>query len=111
MSTIPFPTVAKFSANQPSRPMMARDADSMFWMSRYIERAEHVARLLLVNSNQLIDVGGIAPRLQQQRQSILTIMRTEPPGPEGSKDIGVRIAQHMTFNGDNPNSLLTCVSR
>ena len=24
MSTIPFPTVAKFSVNQPSRPMMAR---------------------------------------------------------------------------------------
>ena len=26
-------------------------------MSRYVERAEHVARILLVNSNLLIDVG------------------------------------------------------
>lgn len=112
MSTIPFPTVAKFSANRSSRPMMARDADSMFWMSRYVERAEHVARLLLVNSNQLIDVGDLAPKLlQQQWQSILTIMRTDPASPEGGKDIGARIAQHMTFNGDNPNSLVTCVSR
>lgn len=113
MSTIPFPTIAKFSLTQPSRPMMARDADSMFWMSRYVERAEHVARLLLVNSNQLIDVGDLAPKLlQQQWQSVLAIMRTDPPaGPEGGKDIGARIAQHMTFNADNFNSLLSCISK
>jgi|SRR6185437_14307816 len=113
MSTIHFPTVAKFSVNQPPRPMMARDADSMFWMSRYIERAEHIARLLLVNATQLIDVGDLAPKLlQQQWLSILTIMRTDAPaGPEGGKDLGMRIAQHMTFNIDNPNSLVSCVSR
>ena len=61
MSQIAFPVVPKFSALQKSRPMMARDADSMFWMSRYIERTEHIARLLLINSNQLIDVGDLAP--------------------------------------------------
>src|SRR6185295_5172373 len=111
MSTISFPTVAKFSVNQPPRPMMARDADAMFWMGRYVERAEHIARLLLVSSNQLIDVGDLAPKLlQQQWQSVLTIMRTDPPpGSEGGKDIGGRIAQHMTFNIDNPNSLVSCV--
>ena len=93
--------------------MMARDADSMFWMSRYVERAEHVARLLLVNSTQLIDVGDLAPKmLTQQWQSVLTIMRTDPPpGVEGGKDIGARIAQHMVFNADNPNSVLSCISR
>ncbi|HWE03945.1 MAG TPA: alpha-E domain-containing protein [Tepidisphaeraceae bacterium] len=93
--------------------MMARDADSMFWMSRYIERAEHIARLLLVNSNQLIDVGDLAPKLlQQQWLSVLTIMRTDPPpGGESGKDLGGRITQHMVFNGENPNSLLSCVSK
>ena len=44
--------------------MMARDADSIYWMSRYVERAEHVARLLLVNSNLLIDVGDMTQNLQ-----------------------------------------------
>ena len=47
--------------NAPPRPMLARDADAMYWMSRYVERAEHVARLLLVNANLLIDVGELAP--------------------------------------------------
>ena len=63
-----------------ARPMIARDADSMYWMSRYVERSEHVARLLLVNSNLLIDVGDLAPNLQQaQWQSVLTIMRADVP--------------------------------
>ena len=113
MSTISIPTLSRFSAHQPSRPMMARDADSMFWMSRYVERAEHVARLLLVNSNQLIDVGDLAPKLlQQQWHSIMTIMRTDvPPGVDGAKDLGARIAQHMVFNAENPNSVMSCISR
>src|SRR5258707_15748445 len=104
MSQIPFPTVPKFSAFQAARPMMERDADAMFWMSRYVERAEHVARLLLVNSNLLIDVGDLAPKLlQQQWQSVLTIMRTEPAttGEGPARDLGPRIAQYMTFDGDN----------
>jgi uncharacterized alpha-E superfamily protein len=114
MSQIPFPTVPKFSPTQPARPMMARDADAMFWMSRYVERAEHISRLLLVNSNLLIDVGDLAPKLlQQQWQSVLTIMRTEPAttveGP--ARELGTRIAQYMTFDGENANSMLTCLSR
>src|SRR5437588_3913763 len=113
MSTIPFPTTAKFSVHRPPRPMMARDADSMFWMSRYVERAEHIARLLLISANQLIDVGDLAPKLlQQQWQSILIIMRTDSAvGLDGGRDIGSRIAQHMTFNADNPNSLISCISK
>ena len=71
------PTIAK-----PERPMLARDADAMYWMARYVERAEHVARLLLVNSNLLIDVGDLAPALQvRQWQSLLTILRL-PELPE-----------------------------
>ena len=65
MSQIPLPTIPKFARHEASRPLLARDADSMYWMSRYIERAEHVARLLLVNSNLLVDVGDLAPELQQ----------------------------------------------
>ena len=49
-----------------TRPMLARDADSVYWMARYVERAEHVARIMFVNSNLLVDVGDLAPALQDQ---------------------------------------------
>lgn len=113
MSQIPLPAIPKFSRHQPSRPLLARDADSMYWLSRYIERAEHVARLLLVNSNLLVDVGDLAPELQERQwNSVPDIMRSTLPEDvaTGVAD-GGPVARYMAFDSENPNSLLTCVSR
>jgi uncharacterized alpha-E superfamily protein len=98
------------SGTRLERPMLARDADALYWMARYVERAEHVARLLLVNSNLLIDVGDLAPALQaRQWQSLLTILRLAelPDGP----DLAQRVGQFLTFNPENPNSILSCLTR
>ena len=35
--------------------MLSRVAESLYWMARYIERAEDLARLLMVNFNALLD--------------------------------------------------------
>ena len=35
--------------------MLARVADSLYWMGRYIERAEHVSRLSTVMLNATLD--------------------------------------------------------
>jgi uncharacterized alpha-E superfamily protein len=91
--------------------MLSRDADSMYWMSRYVERAEHVARLLLVNSNLLIDVGDLAPALQQRQWlSVSTIMRLPPP-PDGDAPLGQRVAEFMTFDQNSPSSLISCIAQ
>jgi len=37
-------------------PLLSRVAESVFWMSRYVERAEHVARFLAVNLNRQLDL-------------------------------------------------------
>jgi uncharacterized alpha-E superfamily protein len=115
MSQIPLPIVPKFAMHQADRPLLARDADSMYWMSRYIERAEHVARLLLVNSNLLVDVGDLAPELQERQwNSVITIMRSPPvtgSARAGTAGAGSAVARYMTFDPDNPNSLMTCLSR
>ena len=98
----------------PSRPMLSRDADSMYWMARYIERAEHVARILLVNSNVLMDVGDLTPDLQQRLwESVLEVMRlptTALDDSDSERPIEQRIRQYMTFDPDNPSSLLSCLS-
>jgi len=103
------------TASKPERPMLARDADSMYWMARYVERAEHVARLLLVNSNVLIDVGDVAPALQTQHwQGLLHILRVPAlpePKSEDQRDIAARVAQHLTLDAENPNSIVSCLTR
>ena len=35
--------------------MLCTRADSLYWMSRYLERAEHTTRLLDVNLNLMLD--------------------------------------------------------
>ena len=39
-----------------SRSLLSRVADAVYWMSRYIERAENVARFLDVNYNLMLDL-------------------------------------------------------
>ena len=36
--------------------MLSRVAENIFWMARYIERAENTARLIMVNTNLLLDL-------------------------------------------------------
>src|SRR5947199_3650805 len=83
----PMPTAppGNFSAHLFPRPLLARDADSMYWMSRYVERAEHVARLLLVHSALLIDVGDLAPVFpNRQWQSVLKIIHLSELSEDGA---------------------------
>jgi uncharacterized alpha-E superfamily protein len=42
--------------------LLARVVENVYWLSRYLERAENTARLVSVNTNLLLDLpGGIAP--------------------------------------------------
>jgi uncharacterized alpha-E superfamily protein len=42
--------------------VLARTVESVYWLSRYLERAENTARIIGVNTNLLLDLpGGIAP--------------------------------------------------
>src|ERR1700722_6096680 len=99
--------------SQSTRPMLSRDADSMFWMARYVERSEHVARFLLVNSTLLIDVGDLAPAVQKhQWLSLLQVLRgatplAVPAVTEGSADgpVAQRVARYLAFDRENPSSL------
>ena len=42
--------------------MLARVADNIYWMARYLERAEDVARLINVNARLTLDLPrGVSP--------------------------------------------------
>ena len=77
-----------------------------------LRRAEHIARLLLVNTTLLTDVGELAPQLEQRQwQSVLMILREDGPVPAGDAAVGARVAQYMTFDAANPNSIFNCINR
>ena len=47
--------------------MLSRVADSLYWMSRYVERAENIARILDVNLQFMLDM----PKLNAEQQEAL----------------------------------------
>jgi len=61
-----------------TRPMLSRVAEAMYWMSRYVERAEHIARIVLVNSHMLIDLGELDQDMQEKQWlGVLRILRLD----------------------------------
>ncbi|HEY9755548.1 MAG TPA: alpha-E domain-containing protein [Oculatellaceae cyanobacterium] len=78
-----------------SRPMLSRVAEAMYWMSRYVERAEHIARIVLVNSHMLIDLGELAPDMQEKQWlGVLRILRLDQR-PE-VRDMGNSLSQNVS---------------
>jgi len=84
--------------------MLSRVAESLYWMSRYLERAEHTARLIDVNLNQMLDQAGGDENLRWQR--LLHSLRVPPP--EGLID-AYSVTRLLTFDEDNSSSIVSCI--
>jgi uncharacterized alpha-E superfamily protein len=85
--------------------MLARVADSIYWMSRYVERAENVARFIEVNLNLMLDLPvGSA-------QQWHPLVETTGDGEEFAKRYGKatqsNVIQFLTFDPENVNSILS----
>ncbi|HVB74524.1 MAG TPA: alpha-E domain-containing protein [Ktedonobacteraceae bacterium] len=85
--------------------MLSRVAESLYWLSRYLERAEHTARLIDVHLNSMLDQAGGDEQLRWQR--LLRSLRT--PEPVGEID-AYSVTRLLTFDEDNPASIVSCIA-
>ena len=86
--------------------MLARVADSLYWMSRYLERAEHTARLLHVHLNLVPDQssGMSAERRSRLLESLWV------PEPDGGLQSDFQLLDLIAFDPTNHNSLMACIA-
>jgi uncharacterized alpha-E superfamily protein len=82
-------------------------------MSRYLERAEHIARLLDVSFNMELDLRGLlAGPPEMQWSGLLAILQQQMPSQgHNGQSPQTSIRHWLMFDLDNPNSILSCVSR
>jgi len=91
--------------------MLSRVADSCFWLSRYIERAETNARLLDVNRQLLLDFEQDSDGNRNYWLPILaTLQDQETFNSLYDKVDADSVLEYVTFEKKNTNSILSCIS-
>ncbi len=86
--------------------MLSRVADSLYWMSRYLERAEHTARLIDVDFQLRLDQ---SPEAASGRWLRLLEASQAPP-PEDGKIDAAALTNILTLDKTNPSSIISCVA-
>ncbi len=92
--------------------MLSRVADSLYWMSRYIERAENNARILDVNLQLLLDLGNqpTAEAAAHWVPVIASLEETEFFDSLYQTPDGKSVTAFVTLQKKNPNSIFSCLS-
>jgi uncharacterized alpha-E superfamily protein len=85
--------------------MLSRVADSLYWMSRYLERAEHTARIIDVNLNLMLDES--ASSVDRRWQRVLRSLGN-PPKIAWTGD-PYRLASTMIFDSEKRASIVSCI--
>jgi uncharacterized alpha-E superfamily protein len=87
--------------------MLSRVANSIYWMSRYIERAENVARFVDVNLNLALDLG---PEMDRQWAALVyTTGDHETFYKRYGNDCRADVVEFLTFDEENGNSIASCL--
>ena len=96
--------------------MLSRIAESMFWIGRYVERAEDTARILDVQTQLLLE--DAAADESQTCRDLLSIMGVEPDDPAiqaagvdimGSVDIE-QVLRLLAYNTSSPISIASALA-
>jgi uncharacterized alpha-E superfamily protein len=86
--------------------MLSRVADSLYWMSRYLERAENTVRQLDVTLGLMLDTGGSGEETRWQR---LVDALGKPTGLEWNGNLE-SMAHKLVFDNLNHAAVTFCVN-
>ncbi|MFH1983498.1 MAG: alpha-E domain-containing protein [Pseudomonadota bacterium] len=90
--------------------MLSRVANSIYWMCRYIERAENVARFISVNLNLLLDMPSEKGKHWEPLVMITgdqALFEKKCPDCTQEQEAVIRF---LTFDREYPNSILSCLA-
>lgn len=86
--------------------MLSRVADSLYWMSRYLERAENAARLIDVHLNLRLDQ---SPKVAGSRWERLAASLQTPLSSQDDPEDDFKMVAWLTFDLSNSNSIVSCI--
>ena len=101
--------LARHASNLETKPMLSRTADHLFWMARYMERAENTARLLDVNYQTSLLPQSSESAIQAWK-GLLSISELTDDYLELHKEVTPKdVMEFMVSEPRNPSSILSCL--
>ncbi len=98
--------VEEYRAASEKTKMLSRVADSLYWMSRYLERAENTARLLDVTMSLMLDTAAVNAEARWQRMAA-ALGKPADAAWDGGLDA---MALKLVFDRLDPSSVIYCVN-
>src|SRR5436305_4945313 len=83
--------------------MLSRVADNLYWMSRYLERAEHTAALIDEHLNLMLDSASVT--VDERWTRVLSTL-----GIAQSESSSTDVAYGLAFDIANRSSILSCIA-
>ena len=95
--------------------MLSRIAESLYWIGRYVERAEDTARITDVNFHHTLGMGTSPDdeqRRQRQWEALIAIVGDEQRFRDAWGDASEdSVPPYLSLDTTNPNSIISCVAR
>jgi uncharacterized alpha-E superfamily protein len=89
--------------------MLSRIAESMFWLARYMERAEYTARILDVNFHTLLEQTSHRHRLRWD--PLIAMAGEQDRFRQFYETADARaVFEFLAFRKDNPSSIVQCIA-
>ncbi len=89
--------------------MLGRTASSLYWMSRYVERAENMARLLEVGYRISLMPGAVEGHRDEWRSTLTSAACAESYAAKYDDIHGARVISFLLFDEENPTSVKSCL--
>lgn len=93
--------------------MLSRIAEALYWIGRYVERAEDTARLSDVTYHHTLELGSISSEADQRHWDALISIAGDADRFFATHAVAddQSVLHFLTLEPDNPNSIIACISR
>jgi uncharacterized alpha-E superfamily protein len=86
--------------------VLARNAESLYWIGRYVERADDTARILNVSVHQLLEDATVDP--DHASRQLLAVLGIQPPGQD-ELDVW-KLTELVAYSKDNAGSIVGSIN-
>lgn len=92
--------------------MLSRVAECLYWMSRYVERAENLARIVDVNSQVMLDIPyDQSKKLEADWSPVLASLGEDEAYAETGRGADrMTVTNFLLFDREHPNSIVSCLA-